>query len=411
MSLELQRVVVTGIGLVSPIGNSLDEVSAALQEGRHGIAAHPEWDSIGSLGTRLAAEVEDLRFLEHSRKKMRTMGRVSLLADHATQVAIRDAGLDQELLSSGRVGLAYGSTHGSSSAQEEFCTPLFSNRDFRGLGGSAYLKFMSHTCVANLAQTYEIRGRTISTCAACVSSSQAIGTGYEHVKYGLQEVMICGGAEEMHYSHVGVFDLLYATSTRYNDRPDDSPRPFDARRDGLVIGEGAGTLVLESLERATRRGAHIYGEVIGYGTNCDGAHVTMPSSEGMAGAMRLAVEDARLSPDEIQYINAHATATKAGDLAESQATMKIFGRPVTISSTKGHTAHTLGACGALEAAFGMVMMRDGFVAPTRNLERVDSRCATLDYVRDQPRPMALDTFMTNNFAFGGINTSLIIRRL
>ncbi len=406
-----QRVVVTGIGLVSPIGRGLDEVSAALQEGRHGIVAHPEWDSIGSLGTRLAADVKEVSFFDHPRKKMRTMGRVSLLSDYATQVAIRAAGLEQELLSSGRVGLAYGSTHGSTSAQEEFCTPLFSNRDFKGLAGSAYLKFMSHTCVANLAQCYEIRGRTISTCAACVSSSQAIGTGYELVKHGLQEVMICGGADEMHYSHVGVFDLLYATSTHYNDRPDDSPRPFDAERDGLVIGEGAGTLILESLDRATRRGAHVYGEVVGYGTNCDGAHVTTPSAEGMAGAIRMALEDARLSPDEIQYVNAHATATKAGDIAESQATMKIFGRPVTISSTKGHTAHTLGACGALEAAFGMMMMRDRFVPPTRNLRQVDPRCAALDYVRGEPRPMALDTFMTNNFAFGGINTSLIIQRL
>ena len=410
MSAGPKRVVVTGIGLVSPIGHSLDEVSAALQEGRHGIVAHPEWDAIGSLGTRLAADVQDVRFLDHSRKKMRTMGRVSLLADYATRIAIADAGLAQDLLSSGRVGLAYGSTHGSSSAQEEFCTPLFKHRDFRGLGGSAYLKFMSHTCVANLAQCYEIRGRTISTCAACVSASQAIGTGYELVKHGLQEVMICGGAEEMHYSHVGVFDLLYATSTRFNQNPDHSPRPFDAERDGLVIGEGAGTLVLESLERATRRGAQVYGEVVGYGTNCDGAHVTRPSAFGMAGAMRLALEDARMPPDDIQYVNAHATATKAGDVAESRATMEIFGRPVTISSTKGHTAHTLGACGALEAAFGMVMMRDRFVPPTRNLDRVDPRCAPLDYVRDQPRPMTFDTFMSNNFAFGGINTSLIIQR-
>ncbi len=410
MNDDAQRVVVTGIGLVSPIGNSLDEAAEALQEGRHGIVAHPEWDSIGSLSTRLAADVQDVRFLEHARKKMRTMGRVALLADYATRVAIEGAGLDQELLSSGRVGLAYGSTHGSSAAQEDFCTPLFKNRDFKGLGGSLYLKFMSHTCVANLAQCYEIRGRTISTCAACVSASQAIGTGYETVKHGLQEVMICGGAEEMHYSHVGVFDLLYATSTRYNQRPGESPRPFDAERDGLVIGEGAGTLVLESLERARRRGAEVYGEIVGYGTNCDGSHVTRPSSEGMAGAMRLALQDAGMSGDEIQYINAHATATKAGDVAESLATRKIFGRPVTISSTKGHTAHTLGACGALEAAFGMRMMRDGFVPPTRNLEQVDPLCAELDYVTGEPRDLAFDTFMTNNFAFGGINTSLIIRR-
>lgn len=408
---ELRRVVVTGIGLASPIGNTLPEVTTALQRGRHGIVTRPDWDSIGSLRTRLAAEVKDLDLSGHPRKKVRTMGRVSLLANYATQNAIDDAGLEPELLSSGKLGLAYGSTHGSSSALETFCESLLKWKDLKGLAGSAYLKFMSHTCVANLAQYYEIRGRVISTCAACVSASQAIGTGYELVKYGLQEVMICGGAEELHYTHAGVFDIMYATSARYNEQPDHSPRPFDADRDGLVVGEGAGTLVLETLERASKRGANIYGEIAGYGTNCDGTHLTKPSAEGMATSMRMALENASMSPEAIQYVNAHATGTLLGDAAESQATMEVFGPKIAISSTKGHTAHTLGACGAIETAFCLVMIRDGFAPPTRNLEAVGPDCATLDYLRSEPRGMKLDVIMNNNFAFGGINTSLIITRV
>ncbi len=405
------RVVVTGIGLASPIGHTLEDVTTALQQGKHGIVTRPDWDSIGSLLTRLAAEVRDLELSErYPWKKVRTMGRVGLLATYATQAAIDDAGLVPEFVSSGNVGLAYGSTHGSTVALEKFCKTLFQCNDLKGLAGSAYLKFMSHTCAANLAQFYKIRGRVISTCTACVSASQAIGTGYELVKNGIQDVMICGGAEELHFTHVGVFDIMYATSTRYNDRPDCSPRPFDAERDGLVVGEGAGTLVLETLERASKRGARIYGEIVGYGTNCDGTHVTKPSADGMAAAMRLALEDASMSPDAIQYINAHATGTTVGDLAESQATLRVLGPKVAISSTKGHTAHTLGACGAIEIAFVMAMIRESFAPPTRNLEEPDAECAPLDYVVSEPRPMKLDTIMSNNFAFGGINTSLIIRR-
>lgn len=407
---DVRRVVITGIGLASPIGNSLSEVSAALQRGDHGIGTRPEWEEIRNLRAHLAAEVRGLHLDGYARKMSRTMGRVALLSTYATQAAIDDAGLDLSLFPKDRVGLAYGSTHGSTAALEEFCTRLFLSKNLSGVAASAYLKFMSHTCAANLAQYFGIQGRVVSTCAACVSASQAIGTGYELIKHGLQDMVLCGGADEMHYTHVVVFDLLYATSTN-NTRPDCSPRPFDAARDGLVVGEGAGTVVLESLEHALAREAQIYAEVIGYGTNCDGTHVTQPSARGMARAMRLALEDAALEPGAIDYINAHATATVMGDIAESDATAEIFGERTPISSTKGHTGHTLGACGAIEIAFGIAMMREGFVPPTRNLDEVDPRCRPLEYVRGEPRAMKLDTFMSNNFAFGGINTSLIVRRV
>jgi len=405
-----RRVVVTGLGLASPIGSTLDAVATALQRGEHGIAHMPEWAQLKDLRTQLGAPVRGADLTHFPRKKTRTMGRVALLAAFATERAIADAGLDPSLVSSGRTGLAYGSTHGSTDELERFCRVLFTTGGVSTLSGSSYLKLMSHTCIANLAQCFEIRGRIIPTVSACVSASQGIGYGYEAIAHGYQDLMLCGGAEELHVVHGAVFDIMFATSTRYNARPEASPRPFDRDRDGLVVGEGAGTLVLEELEHARRRGARIHAELVGYGTNCDGTHVTSPSAEGMAGAMRLALEDAGLTADAIDYVNAHGTATELGDIAESHATLQVLGNRVPFSSTKGATGHTLGACGAIEAVFGIAMLRDRFVAPTRNLETLDERCAPLNYVVHEARPAEVEVVMSNNFAFGGINTSLILRR-
>lgn len=405
----MKRVAITGIGLVSPIGHDLDEVSRSLQEGRHGIVRVDEWARIGELETRLAGQVDVELTRRWPRKHARSMGRVARLAALATDAAVADAELDEDLLRSGRVGLAYGSTHGSSMELERFCRKVFANDSLEGIASASYLRFMSNTTAANLAGLYGIQGRVVSTCAACVSGSQAVGAGVEAIRYGMQDVMICGGAEELHWVPAGVFDVLYATSRGYNDRPDESPRPFDAARDGLVIAEGAGTIVLEDWDRAVQRGAQIHGEVVGYGTNCDGAHLTAPSAEGMAGAMRLALRDAKLAPTAIEYVNAHATATLVGDISESRAMAAVFGAGVPVSSTKGFTGHTLGACGTLELAFCIAMLRDGFVAPSRNLARVDPECAPLDYVQGEPRRATLQCVMTNNFAFGGVNTSLVIR--
>lgn len=402
--------VVTGLGLASPIGHQLEVVTEALRSGRHGIVVKPEWAEVGSIETRLAGEVRDLELGGWPRKKIRGMGRVARLGVWATERALEDAKLEPEAVADPAVGLAYGSTHGSSSALIDFVTPLLENRSFQGIPSSSYLKFMSHTCAANLALFYGVRGRVVPTAAACVSSSLAIGAGYEAIRAGAQEVMICGGAEELHFIPAGIFDIMMATSRRYNDRPEASPRPFDADRDGLVIGEGAATVVLESREHARRRGAAVRAELIGYGTNCDGAHLTSPSADGMRRAMTLALRDAALEPGDIDYVNAHATATDVGDVAESEATARVLGPKVPVSSTKSFTGHTLGACGSMEAVFSILMMEQGFIASTRNLDSLDPRCAELDYVRGAPRPASLRTVMTNNFAFGGINTSLIFRR-
>jgi 3-oxoacyl-[acyl-carrier-protein] synthase II len=402
---------VTGIGLASPIGNDLGSATAALREGRHGIVAMPEWAEVQGLSTRLAGLAKDVPFTNYPRKKTRSMGRVALLATYATEQALKDAGLELDLTSMRDVGLAYGSTHGSSTAQEEFCRTLFARNGLRGIPSTSYLKFMSNTCVINLASFFGIQGRVISTCSACTSGSNAIGYGFEAIRDGQLDVMICGGAEEMHFTHAAVFDILYATSRRYNDRPGEGSRPFDADRDGLVVAEGACTFVLEEEQRARRRGAHIHGEVVGFGTSCDGQHVTQPSADGMAAAMKNALASAGIAPGDVDYINAHATATDIGDVTESQATLQVFGDKVPISSTKGHTGHTLGACGALESAFCLAMMNEGFLAPTMNLDKPDPRCAPLRYLRNETIDAPdLNIMMNNNFAFGGINTSLLYRR-
>lgn len=404
-----RRVYVTGIGLCTPIGNSLDEVSHALRNGEHGIRHMTEWHDMANMFTRLGAPARPID-IPWPRAATRGMGRVGLLALSATDQALAHAGLSPDLLRSPRTGVSYGSTQGSSSALEAFCMQVFAHRDLKGLKASDYIKFMTHTCAANLAIHHGIRGRIIPTCSACTSGSQGIGYGYEAIHTGRQDAMICGGAEELHVLHAGVFDLMYATSTRYNDRPDEAPRPFDAERDGLVVGEGAATLILESEDHCRARGGRPIAEIIGYGTTCDGQHITSPSVDGMASAMRLALEDAGLTAADIDHVNAHATATEIGDRCESEAMHRIYGDRVPVSSTKGFTGHTLGACGAIESAFCLAMMRDGFLAPNRNLTRIDPACAALDYVLT-PRPARPRVIVNNNFAFAGINTSLIFRAL
>jgi 3-oxoacyl-[acyl-carrier-protein] synthase II len=408
----MKRVVVTGIGIVSPLGCDLETATARLRANETGVVAMPDWDRLGHFNPRVAAPSSVPEELELPHKAARTMGRVAQLATIATEIAVKDAGLSAEELAGGQLGLAYGSTHGSSQANQDWVTKLVKqDLDFLGVSATTYLKFMSHTTAANLAVHFGIRGRVISTVAACVSGSQAIGTGYEAILAGITDVMVCGGAEELHFSHVAVFDMLHAASKAFNATPELTPRPFDARRDGLVVGEGAGTLVLEEYERAKRQGKKIYAEILGYGTNCDGTHVTNPSCDGMRGAMELALASARCSAASIDYVNAHATATSVGDIAESQATHAVFGERTPVSTLKGHMGHTLGACGAIELAFAMMMLRDGWIAPTRNLEQVAEQCAPLDYVMGEPRDQRLSRIISNKFAFGGINTSLVIQKV
>lgn len=403
-----RRVVVTGTGVLSPIGNSVPESIASLRSGRSGVRFMPEWDFVADLQGRLGATVEGLDFKQiFDRRQRRTMGRVAQLAVHAAQQAVAESGLESDRLASPRTAVAFGSTHGSGSEADAFGEPLALHRSMRGLESNAFFRFMSHTVAVNVAHFFKVQGRVVPTCTACTSGASAIGTGHELIRAGVADVVLTGGAEEMHYKTAVTFDLLMAASTRYNDRPSESPRPFDVDRDGLVLGEAAGSLVLESLDHASARGATILAEVLGYGSNCDGSHLTVPSQDGMERVMRLALEDAGVLASDIDYVNAHGTGTDIGDIAESQATRAVFGRAVPISTQKGYVGHTVGACGAVEAAWSIAMMRGGFLIPNRNLEKLDPRCAELDYVREL-REVKTRLVMSNNFAFGGINTSLVL---
>lgn len=402
----MRRVVVTGIGIASPLGCDYTEASQRLKANETGVIAMPGWSAVNHFSPRVAAPVAVPKALEIGHRDARTMGRVSQLSTIASKIAIADAGIGEEELTNGTVGLAYGSTNGSSQANEDWCRKLMAQQGFLGMTATTYLKFMSHTTSANLATYFGIKGRVISTVSACVSATQALGSGYEMIAFGLGDVMVCGGAEELHFTHAAVFDMLHAASKQTD--PNLTPRPFDQNRDGLVVGEGAGTLVLEEYERAKRLGKKIYAEIVGYGSNCDGTHVTNPQSEGMRGSMELALKSAGCGPDEIDYVNAHATATSIGDIAESIATHQLFGNRVPVSSLKGHMGHTLGACGAIEIAFTIAMLREGWIAPTRNLEKVGEGCAPLDYVMGESRTAKLRRVLCNKFAFGGINTSLVL---
>jgi 3-oxoacyl-[acyl-carrier-protein] synthase II len=403
-------VVVTGMAGLSPLGHDWATVRAKLRSGVSGVSSVPEWSGLDGLGTRLAAPVSGFDVPAHwPRKKTRTMGRVSLLAARATELALEDAGLlGHDTLTDGSTGVAYGSTSGSPPAMEIYARQFLAST-VKGIAATDYVQFMSHTCAANLALFFGVRGRLIPTCSACTSGSQGIGYAYETVADGRQVVMIAGGAEELHAIDAAVFDIMYATSTR-NDAPTTTPRPFDRDRDGLVVGEGAGTLVLEELAHARARGARIHAEVVGFATNCDGRHVTNPDPEGMERVMRDALRDAGIAADAVGYVNAHGTATRLGDVAESLATHRVFGARTPVSSLKGFMGHTLGACGALEAWMTVAMAGEGWVAPTLNLADVDPACAPLDYVIGAPRPVDAEYVVSNNFAFGGVNTSLVFRR-
>ncbi len=405
----MKRVVVTGMAAITPLGIGWGGVAQKLKSQVTGIQRMAEWDKYKGLNTRLGAPVDFSRPAHYSRKQIRGMGRVAMLGTYASELALLDAGLlGDPILQSGRAGVAYGSSSGSFDGLIDF-TKMLLNFDKGGLNATSYIRMMGHTCPVNISLHFGINGRIIPTSSACTSSSLGIGYAYEAIKQGIQTVMVAGGSDELSPSQAAVFDTLFATSTR-NDEPDKTPRPFDKCRDGLVIGEGGGTFILEERGHALNRGAPIYAEIVGFGTNTDGLHVTQPDKGSMQVAMRLALQDAGLDAADIGYVSAHGTATELGDIAESHATAAVFGNRTPVSSMKSYIGHTLGACGVIEAWAAVHMMNEDWFHPTANLENVDPACAELDYIKGDIRKMSCDYVMSNNFAFGGINTSLILKR-
>ncbi|PYC23652.1 beta-ketoacyl-ACP synthase [Aquipseudomonas alcaligenes] len=406
----MKRVVVTGMAGITSLGSDWPTISANFKAGKSGIRRMDEWDRFSELNTRLGGPVDDFVQPKHwTRKQTRSMGRVSKLAVYAAERALEQAGLlGDERIQDGRMGVACGSSTGSTDEIKAFGNMLL-NSVADGLNANSYIRMMPHTTAANISIFFGLKGRLIPTSSACTSGSQGIGYAYEAIKYGRLKMMLAGGAEELCPTEAMVFDALYATSLK-NDTPHLSPRPYDAGRDGLVIGEGAGILVLEELEHALARGATIHAEIVGFGCNSDGIHATKPEQATMRGAMELALEDAGLEPAAIGYVNGHGTATAQGDVAESLATSSLFGPRMPISSQKSFLGHTLGACGALESWFSIEMMNSDSYVYTLNLDNVDPECGELDYLRGEFRQMSHQYVMNNNFAFGGVNTSLIFKR-
>ena len=406
----MRRVVITGMGVVSALGCSVQTSFERLKKYENAVIYWQDLDKYKGLNAKLASPVQGFEIPAHyTRKVLRTMGPVSVMALNATEQALMQANLlDDPLLKEGKCGVAYGSSFGSIEPVVDFFSMLATN-EVNAITSSTYVKMMPHTTAVNLSLYFGTTGRLIPTGTACTSGSLAIGYAYEAIKTGVQDVMIAGGAEELNPTEVAVFDALFATSTK-NDTPDLTPAPFDTNRDGLVIGEGAGSVILEEYEHALKRGAPILAEVVGFATNTDGTHITQPNSKTMARCMELALENAHLTKGQIGYVNAHGTATSHGDVAESNATENVLGF-VPVSSLKSYVGHTLGACGALEAIWSVLMMDNNWFAPTLNLHKPDEACGKLDYIMNEGRTIDTDFVMTNNFAFGGINTSLILRRM
>lgn len=406
--MQTKRVVITGVGAISAFGRDWQSVSTAFKAGKNAVCSMPQWQEYKDLEALLAAPLPHYQHPEHwTRKQLRSMGKVSRYTVDAAEQALADAGLlHDNSIRQGKMGVAAGSSTGS--PQDILDIGLLLAKLPNQFNANTYVRMMPHTIAANTAIFFGLTGRVIPTSSACTSGSQGIGYAYEAIKYGKIPMMLAGGAEELCASEVYVFDSLYAAS-RQNQSPEHTPRPYDSQRDGLVIGEGACMMVLEELEHALARGANILAEIVGYGANSDGSHITRPERDTMKRCMELALEDANIPCSEIGYVSGHGTATEQGDIAETLATADVFGH-IPLSSQKSYLGHTLGACGALESWFAIEMMRNNWFAPTINLNNIDPRCGEVDYIQHTGRHIETEFVMNNNFAFGGINTSLIFKR-
>jgi 3-oxoacyl-[acyl-carrier-protein] synthase II len=409
-----RRVAVTGLGLVTPLGIGLEPNWESIVAGRSGIGPITRFDA-SPLPARIAGEVRDFepeRFME--RKDVKKMDVFIQYALAAAVMAVEDAALPLPLAAPERTGVIVGVGMGGISTVEEIYRNL-TEQNFRRISPFLIPRIIPNMASGHIALRFGARGPNYATTSACASGAHAIGEALVLIRDGRQDVMLAGGAEApICLLGVGGFSAMRALSTAFNDEPQRASRPFDARRDGFVIAEGAGVLVLEELEHARRRGARIYAELIGYGATCDAYHMTQPAPEGAGAAecMMLALTDAGIDPGEIGYVNAHGTGTPFNDEAETLAVKRMFGEHaarIAMSSTKSMTGHLLGAAGTVEAAFTVLALARGTLPPTINLEEPDRTC-DLDYVPNTARRRQVDAAISNSFGFGGTNAVLVLRR-
>ncbi|CTP82806.1 3-oxoacyl-[acyl-carrier-protein] synthase 1 [Xanthomonas translucens pv. poae] len=402
----MRRVAITGMGITSCMGNDLDTVARALREGRAGIRANPQAAEHG-LRSQVAGDVQlDLEALV-DRKLKRFMGDASAYAYLALRDAIADAGLDEAVVSDVRTGLIAGSGGGSSHWQVA-AADLLRNRGVRKVGPYMVPRTMCSAVSANLATAFKIKGVSYSLSAACATSAHCIGAAADLIRHGQQDVMFAGGGEELDWTMSLMFDAMGALSSGFNEHPAVASRPYDAERDGFVIAAGGGMLVLEDYDRAVARGARIHAELLGYGVTSDGADMVAPSGEGAVRCMQMAMQGVAAP---IDYLNTHGTSTPLGDVTELGAVRDVFGDAMPpLSSTKALSGHSLGAASVHEAIYCLLMMRDGFIAGSANIDALDPRAEGFPIVRES-REATLRTVMSNSFGFGGTNAALVFGRV
>ncbi|MDO6464631.1 beta-ketoacyl-ACP synthase I [Pseudoalteromonas carrageenovora] len=400
----MRRAVITGIGVVSSIGNNKEEVLESLKSGKSGIAFNQEFADY-KLRSNVSGKI-DIDVKEHvDRKAMRFMGDAAAYSYISMQQAIEDAGLSDDQVSNERTGLLVGSGGGSSKWQVE-AADILREKGVKRVGPYMVPRTMASTTSACLATPFKIKGVNYSISSACATSAHCIGHAVEQIQLGKQDVIFAGGGEELHWTLAMEFDAMGALSTKYNESPEKASRTYDANRDGFVISGGGGIVVVEELEHALARGAHIYAEIVGYGATSDGYDMVAPSGEGAVRCMRQAMQDV----DSIDYLNTHGTSTPVGDVKELGAIQEVFGgNSPMISATKAMTGHALGAAGVHEAIFSLLMLEHSFVAPSINIDELDEQAEGLNIVTER-RDVELNTVMSNSFGFGGTNATLVMSK-
>ncbi|MBT3980139.1 MAG: beta-ketoacyl-[acyl-carrier-protein] synthase family protein [Bacteriovoracaceae bacterium] len=409
----MNKVLITGLGAVSCFGLTKEDLFKGLSENLCGFKKFESWSDIKGLNCHIGAEVENFDNKFIPRKKRRSMSKMSEMAYLATLDALADAGIALGEIEEGhpvnpmRTNLIYGSTTGSPTTLESFYKKYFESGG-EGQLSTSFFKVMNHSVAANVALGIGYRGPLIAPSSACSTSNQALILGMELIKVGLYDVVVVGGADELHPSSVGVFDIVHAAARGYDDKPHTLPGPFDKNRPGLVVSEGAGVIVLESESHMKLRGGSSYGEILGGAYQCDGIHMAQPDQKSMSETMFRAIENSHLSPHEIDYVNAHATGTVIGDVLEGKAIVDTVGSKVPISSLKGHMGHSLAACGTLEVVASLLMAKEKKLIGNRNLTELDDELKDSNFLFNDEN-LAIEVFLSNNFAFGGMNSSLVVR--
>jgi 3-oxoacyl-[acyl-carrier-protein] synthase II len=408
-----RRVVITAESAITPIGHGKKDIFNNFVNGVSGVKKITKHDDILEeyLHSKVYGMIDYEIAYDFSRKFTKTLAPLSYYACQVAKEVIEQSGFDKEYLSSGKVGVAFGSIHGSPTVQAGIYRAFFDKecKGYAKINATDYLKSMAHTTAVNITRMFGITGRVLSSCTACTTASQSIGYGYEFIKYGMQDAMICGAADEFNTTTIAVFDNLLACSTAYNDTPHLTPRPFDVKRDGMVIGEGGGAIMLEEYEHAKKRGAPILAEVIGFSCTNNGGDMILPSADGIKRTISTGLANARINPEDVDFISAHATSTKVGDIIEAQAIHSEYGAGPYVSGLKSYVGHTMSACGVLETIFSMYMMQEGVIVPTINLEEIDPRCNMINHT-SKLIEKNINIASIQNFAFGGVNTSLFIKK-